>query len=226
MKKTPAPAHHQLSVTADVVIFTLEDNELKALLIKRNNPPFESMWALPGGFLKPKETSEEAGMRVLHDKAGTSKVYLEQLYTFDDPKRDPRGQIVSISYFALLASQNLKISQDKQTQTPTLFSVNKLPKLAFDHKQIVGYALKRLRAKLEYTNVVYALLPKHFTMTELQSTYEAILGKKLDKRNFQKKFLSLGLVRKTNQKRDGFNFRPAALYEFTDKSFQELKKFF
>jgi 8-oxo-dGTP diphosphatase len=141
-------------------------------------------------------------------------------------KRDPRGQIVSIVYFALVSQEHLKLKPDVARQTPTLVSVKKLPMLAFDHREIIDYALKRLRAKLEYSNVVYALLPKRFTLSELQHAYEIILGKPLDKRNFQKKYLSLGLIKRTKAQRAGDAHRPAALYEFLARGPQELRKSF
>src|SRR3989344_2120661 len=206
------------SITADTVIFTIDENRLKALLIRRANQPFKNWWALPGVFLFKKESVGKAALRALKEKAGVKISYLEQLYTFDSLFRDPRGHVISATYFALCPSAKL--------QKSALFSTNKLPKLAFDHKKIINYAVSRLRAKLEYTNVAYSLLPKYFTLSQLQEVYEIAIGKKTDKRNFRKKFLSLGLIRQTRKKFAGARQRPAKLYEFISRRPAALKKFF
>ena len=206
------------SVTADTVIFTIDENKLKALLVRRANQPFKNWWALPGVFLFKKESVGKAALRALKEKAGVKIAYLEQLYTFDSPARDPRGHVISTTYFALCPSAKLPKS--------ALFSISKLPKLAFDHKKIINYAVSRLRAKLEYTNVAYSLLPRYFTLSQLQEIYEATTGEKQDKRNFRKKFLSLGLIRQTRKKFAGARQRPAKLYEFISRHPAALKKFF
>jgi len=213
-------------LTTDVVIFTMEDEKLKVLLIKRANEPFKGMWALPGGFLLEKEGSQEAAFRILKEKAGIKNVYLEQLYTFDGSGRDPRGSVCTVSYFALTPRQTITFDPGEDIQTPVFFSADKLPKLAFDHQGIVNYAKKRLQAKLEYTNVVYSLLPKVFTFNQLQGAYETILGKKLDKRNFRKKFSALKLIKPTKKILTGNRQRPAKLYQFISRKPTELKKFF
>ena len=213
-------------IAADIVIFTIENNELKVLLIKRNQKPFQNYWALPGGFLHDKETTRATANRILRDKAGINNVYVEQLYTFDSVWRDPRGRIISITYFALVPHQNIKIIFGKNVQTPTLFSIKKMPNLAFDHKNIIGYARKRLQSKLEYTNVVFSLLPKYFSFNQLQKTYETILGRKLDKRNFRKKFEFRKLIKPTRKTLTGNRQRPARLYYFASRKLTELKKFF
>lgn len=205
-------------VTVDVAIFTVLNNELKILLIQRNNEPYEGHWALPGGFLFKDELIRVAATRILKDKAGVKNVFLEQLYTFDTAKRDPRGHIVSVAYFAFVPSEKLKMA--------VLYPVSKLPKLAFDHGEIAVYALKRLRYKLEYTNAVFSLLPKKFTISQLQKIYEIILDKKMDKRNFRKKILSLGLIKITKAVFTGARQRPAKLYQFISQKPKELKRFF
>lgn len=216
------------TIATDIVIFTVENNGLKVLLIKRSQRPFQNSWALPGGFLHDKETTKATAKRILRDKAGIGigNVYVEQLYTFDSVKRDPRGRIISITYFALVPHQNIKIRSGKHIQTPTFFSIKKLPFLAFDHKNIIRYAQKRLQAKLEYTNIVFSLLPNYFSFNQLQKTYEAILSSKLDKRNFRKKFELLGLIKPTKKVMTGNRQRPARLYQFTSRKPTELKKFF
>lgn len=214
----------KLNITVDVTIFTVHDGQLQIVLIKRTNEPFKGQWALPGGYLQEGETSAESAERVLRQKAGVSGVYVEQLYTFDSPSRDARGRVVTIAYFALVPVGKLAFS-GSDVQEPTLFSVAKLPLLAFDHSDIIRYAVQRLQAKLEYTNAVHSLLPRSFTLSELQSAYEAILDRPLDKRNFQKKFLSLDLITLTDEMKTGGKHRPARLYRFKD-GHAELKKFF
>ncbi len=213
-------------IATDIVIFTINNDELQVLLIKRDHKPFQNSWALPGGFLHDKATTQDTAKRILKEKAGITNVYIEQLFTFDGLQRDPRGRIVSITYFALVPDQKIKIKSGKNVQTPTFFSVKKLPPLAFDHKDIIRYAQKRLQAKLEYTNVVFSLLPNFFPFNQLQKTYEAILGRKLDKRNFRKKFEFLGLIKPTKKVLTGNRQRPARLYQFISRKPAELKKFF
>ena len=214
-------------VTADTVIFTIHEDALKVLLIKRANPPFAGSPALPGVFLQKNEGTREAALRALKSKAGVKVGYLEQLYTFDSKYRDPRGHTISITYFALVPENALKISPNAaDAQSPGLYEINKLLRLAFDHEDIIELALTRLRAKLEYTNAIYALLPKYFTLSELQNAYEIIFGRKLDKRNFRKKFLSLGLICQTRKILKGARSRPARLFEFKSRKPESLKKFF
>jgi len=218
--------HFYQSVTTDVVIFTIEDDQLKVLLIKRANEPFKDQWALPGGFLLENEDPDKAASRILWNKSGIKNVYLEQLYTFGGSGRDPRGKIITISYFALAPKDKIKIVASPKIQTPTFRSIKKLPDMAFDHNRIITYALQRLQSKLEYTNVIYSLLPKYFTFNQLQRTYEIILNKKLDKRNFRKKFMLLDLIKPTTKILKGERQRPAKLYRFKSKKPTELKKFF
>lgn len=213
------------SVTTDIVIFTIEDGQLKVLLIKRENKPFKNYWALPGGFVHDNESPEQAAFRVLKNKAGIKNVYIEQLYTFAGSGRDPRGNVITVTYFALTPVNKIEIKFN-EGQTPTFYPLKKLPKLAFDHSKIIHYALKRLQAKLEYTNVVYSLLPRYFTINQLQNAYEVILGQKLDKRNFRKKFMMLGLIKSTKKVHKGIRQRPAQLYQFIYHKPTELKKFF
>jgi 8-oxo-dGTP diphosphatase len=214
------------SVTVDIVILTIQENILKTLLINRSNQPFKGSPALPGGFIKKGESSENAAKRILKDKAGVENVYIEQLYTFDDLKRDPRGQVISITYFAVVPFEKIKIKQDKNTENPYFESTSKLLRLAFDHAKIIEYAIDRLQSKLEYTNISYSLLPKSFTLSQLQSIYEAVLGKDIDKRNFRKKFLQLSLIEDTGKFYQNGPQRPAKLFTFKKKTPLSLKKFF
>ncbi len=214
------------AVAVDVVIFTIEHNALKVLLVKRPNKPYQGIFALPGGFLQKHETTAAAAQRIMKDKAGIAEVFVEQLYSFDQAARDPRGQVVSVAHFALVPRNELELDPLKNPQAPQLFPIEALPSLAFDHRSIIEYASKRLRSKLEYTNVAYSLLPHNFTLSQLQSTYEAILGQPLDKRNFRKKFLSLGLIESANQKQVGARGRSAELYRFRSRQPIELQRWF
>lgn len=202
------------ALTVDVVIFTIKNRDLKVLLIQRNTDPYKNMWAIPGGFVRNGETLEVAARRELREETSVKDIYLEQLYSFGDPGRDPRGWVVTVAYFALISSENLKIVANTDAQDVKWFSAYKLPPLAFDHDKIIQLALNRLRSKLEYTNIAFQLLPKKFTLTELQNTYEIILNKELDKRNFRKRIISLDIIKPLDEyKREG-NHRPAMLYNF------------
>ncbi|MDP3728669.1 MAG: NUDIX domain-containing protein [bacterium] len=202
------------SVTVDLIVFTITDNSLKVLLIKRGIEPFKNMWALPGGFVLEDESLEDAAKRELVEETGVKDIYLEQLYTFGEPGRDPRGRVITVAYFALINSQIQKIRASTDVSEAQWYSVNKIPKLAFDHKKILDYGLQRLRWKLEYTTVGFQLLPKTFTLSQLQNIYEIILHKQLDKRNFRKKLLSLDIVEESGEFTEGVSHRPAMLYKF------------
>lgn len=205
-------------IATDVVIFTIENNLLKALLIEMKKEPYTKHWALPGGLVRPAESLNKAAVRHLAQKAGVKDAYLEQLYTFGDINRDPFGRVVSVAYMALVASSGLKLKTTKEYIDVRWFPVNHLPSLAYDHKDIIAYAIARLKAKLEYTNIVYSLLPAEFTLGALQNIYEIIQGKKMDKRNFRKKILSLKLVRPLDRKERGRANRPPELYSFAKRS--------
>lgn len=213
-------------ITVDIVIFTIEDNKLKVLLIKRKSPPFKGKWALPGGFLKKDEDIYNAALRELKEETGVKGVYLEQLYTFGEPKRDPRGRVVTISYFALAPRQLMKIKASDDAADARLFSIVALPILAFDHNKILSYVLYRIRNKIQYSNIIWSLLPKKFALTEIQKVYETIWNKRIDKRNFRKKLLSLGLLKSVKETLTGLRQRPAKLYKFKTTKYKELKRFF
>jgi len=210
-------------IATDVVILTVINGQLKILLIKMKKAPFAGCWAAPGGLVKPNESVEASAKRHLQNKTGMKNVYLEQLYTFGQVNRDPFGRVVSVAYFALIPGTGLKLKTTREFKDVKWFLVDDLPKLAYDHKKMVECAINRLRAKLEYTNIVYSLLPNEFSLSELQKTYEIILGRKLDKRNFRKKILSLNLIVKTRKKTVGEAYRPAILYRFIKKSPQIIE---
>jgi len=203
----------KLLVTVDAVLFTIRDRKLHLLLIKRLAKPFESRYALPGGFLREDESPDEAAIRELREETGVGHVYLEQLYTFGDPKRDPRGRVITIAYYALVPhNQVLRAGTD--ASDAGWFPVTELPPLAFDHRKIAEYAHQRIRNKLDYTNVGFELLPDRFTLTELQLVHEAILGKALDKRNFRRKILQKGIVKPMKEWHQTGR-KPAQLYRFS-----------
>lgn len=205
------------SVTVDILLFTIVDNDLKILLIKRNLTPFKGSWALPGGFVYINESLDEAAKRELLEEGNIDNVYLEQLYTFGDPKRDPRSRVITVTYLALADSASWDVRSGGDAGEAKLHSVKKLPTLSFDHRKIIDYGIERLRAKVGYTNIVMGLLPEEFTLTDLQRKHEVILNHVLDKRNFRKKILSTGIVIPTGKRSDGGAHRPAAFYKFKTK---------
>ncbi|HKV37225.1 MAG TPA: NUDIX domain-containing protein [Pyrinomonadaceae bacterium] len=210
-----------MQVTVDVVIFTIQQGVLKVLLVKRRIDPFIGQFAIPGGFVLEDENLEQAAARELSEETGVSDVYLEQLYSFGKPDRDPRGRVVTVAYFALISADR-KLKAGSDAAEAAWFPMDHLPPLAFDHAAILNYALERLRNKLEYTTVGFQLLPEKFTLTELQEVYAAILGKELDKRNFRRKMSVLKILKPLPEYRRGGQ-RPAQLYRFVASRFEKLK---
>ena len=200
-------------VAVDAVIFTVIENELKVLLAKIKYGPFIGKFGVPGGRVKIKETLEEAAKRELHEKTGVKNVYLEQLYSFGNLKRDPKTRIVSVAYFALVNNNDVKLKATGKYSDIGWFSVHKLGRLAYDHNDIIKYALFRLKNKIKYTNIMYSLLSEKFTLSDLQKAYEITLEKKMDKRNFRKKILSSNLIKESGTK-VGAPHRPSKLYSF------------
>ena len=216
-------SHPRPSVTVDIVIFSSRDDCLQVLLIQRGEQPYQNYWALPGGFIKMGESLEEAAARELEEETGILDAYLEQLYTYGDPDRDPRDRVITVSYYALIAADK-KIRHEGGTDASQAdwHPIDELPELAFDHSAIIQYALRRLRYKLEYSAVGFELLPQQFTLTELQSTYEIILGEQLDKRNFRRRILDANIIEATQKMRTGEG-RPARLYRYQDDAVAEVK---
>lgn len=215
-------------LTVDAVVFRLSNGQLEVLLIQRGQPPFEGSWALPGGYNPEGETTGQALRRIVKTKAGidTEKdlALVEQLYTFDTVARDPRGHAVSVTYMGL--GRGMEPENTPTTQNPRLFPVNELPELAYDHGDIIKYALERLNSKVSYTNALFALMPGDFTLSQLQAGYEAVLSHSLDKRNFRKKLLQLDMVEPTGEsQRDGAH-RPAKLYRFKSNTLETLPRTF
>lgn len=223
MEEYRADAYERPSVTVDVVIFSLVDEDLKALLIKRKQPPFAGMWAIPGGFVGMDESLEEAALRELAEETSVANVFIEQLYTFGDPDRDPRTRVITVAYFALVPYDMVEHRAGSDAAETGWFSLYQLPELAFDHRQILDYALTRLRYKLEYSAAGFKLLPDEFTLSELQRAYEIILGEELDKRNFRRKLLAANILAETGRKRQEGEGRPAKLYRYRDDAVAEVK---
>lgn len=214
----PKPA-----VSTDIVAFSVINHRLQVLLIERGNQPFKGMWALPGGFVKMDESLEDAALRELEEETGIKEPYLEQLYTYGDPGRDPRGRVITVSYYALLPSDAVfRSSGGSDAAKAQWHDVEKLPPLAFDHREIIDYAITRLRYKLEYSAVGFELLPNEFTLTEIQNIYEIILNEQLDKRNFRRRILSSNIIEPTPQKRVGEG-RPAQLFRYREDAVAEVK---
>ncbi|HLY29605.1 MAG TPA: NUDIX domain-containing protein [Ktedonobacterales bacterium] len=208
------------SVTVDVVILTMRRRRLDVLLVRRRHWPFEGMWAIPGGFVNPDESLEDSARRELEEETGVRDVYLEQLYTFGDPGRDPRTRVITVVYYALIRSEQLqgKVRAGDDAAEALWFPVYGPPEMAFDHGNILAYTMQRLRGKLEYTTIGFQLLPPEFTLSELQEVYEAILNHPMDKRNFRRKVLLTGILEATNHTSKVGQHRPAALYRFSPRA--------
>lgn len=212
---TATQSHPRVAV--DAVLFTIVERTLKTLLVKIKKGAFAEHWAFPGGLVQVGEALDDAARRELFEKTGVHDLYLEQLYTFGDARRDPTAHTVSVAYFALVPSGSHILSTGEKYADIDWFPVRALPELAYDHNTIAAYALRRLQAKLSYTNIVYSLLPSEFTLADLQEIYEVILNRKVDRRNFRRKILTLGLLKSLPKTRRGAH-RPALLYTFTRRA--------
>lgn len=220
----PRPA-----LTVDCVVFGLEASELKVLLIERDLEPFKGSWALPGGFVNMDETLEQAALRELQEETGLHDLYLEQLYTFGQIDRDPRGRTVSVAYYALVNPKGLTLHASSDARQAKWFAVSQLrgssgPRLAFDHEKILDVALRRLRGKVRYEPIGFELLPTKFTLTQLQTLYETVLERELDKRNFRKKLLSMKILIQLEERQQDVAHRAARLYRFDESRYRRLMR--
>ena len=212
------------SVTVDCVVFGFDEGDLKVLLIRRDLEPHRGKWALPGGFVNMDESLDDAAMRELREETGLPKLYLEQLYTFGAPGRDPRGRVISVAYYALVKLADYAPAAASDASAVAWFSVADAPSLAFDHSGILDTAIKRLKGKVRYQPIGFELLPTKFTLSQLQHLYEAILEQALDKRNFRKKIQSFGLLIELDEIEQDVAHRAARLYKFDDRKYRQLAK--
>jgi 8-oxo-dGTP diphosphatase len=206
------------AVTADVVVFTVREERLAVLLIQRAQAPYAHYWALPGGFIEPDENLEQGALRELFEETGLTNVYLEQLYTFGKPDRDPRERIISVAYIALGPIERLAPVAASDATAVGWFDLDDLPPLAFDHQDILHLAHQRLRAKLDYSTLAFHLLETSFTFGELQQVYELIRGTTIDKRNFRKLMHALNWLEETGKTRRVGQHKPAKLYRLAVSS--------
>ncbi len=213
----PRPA-----LTVDCVVFGMDDQGLKVLLIQRDGAPFAGRWALPGGFVDMDETIDSAARRELEEETGLKIAYVEQLYTFGDVNRDPRGRVVSVAYYALVKLTDQQARAASDARDAKWFAVEKLPKLAFDHAKIMKVAIERLRSKVRYQPIGFELLPRKFALRQLQDLYEKILGRELDKRNFRKKILALDILVEVGKQEPGVAHRAARLFRFDKRKYDRL----
>ncbi len=213
------------SLTVDCVVFGWDQDTLKVLLIQRDEQPFEGTWALPGGFAHMDEELEAAARRELQEETGLKDMYLEQLYTFGGVKRDPRGRVVTVAWFALINLHNYdRPVGGSDARDAAWFSMKATPELAFDHANILKMAFERLKGKIVYQPIGFELLPEKFSFSQLQSLYETILEAKLDRRNFRKKMLSMGILKELDEYDQGVPHRAARLYSFNEQRYRELEK--
>jgi len=212
------------ALTVDCVVFGLDEEDLKVLLIQRKHDPFAGHWALPGGFVDVGETPEEAARRELEEETGLKKIYLEQLYTFGEPDRDPKEHVVSVAHYALVNIRTHRVRAADDAREAGWFRVLDPPPLAFDHPRILRMAHERLRGKVRWQPVGFELLPRRFTLSQLQHLYETILGQKIDKRNFRRRVLKTGLLVETDEREKRVAHRAARLYRFDARKYRRLVK--
>ncbi len=212
------------ALTVDCVVFGYDEGGLKILLIERGQAPFKGSWALPGGFVRTDETLDQGARRELYEEAGLTNVFLEQLYTFGAVNRDPRERVVSVAHYALVKLSNHEARAATDAAKASWFSLSKIPKLAFDHAEILQMAFARLQSKVRYEPIGFELLPPKFTLSQLQHLYEALIGAPLDKRNFRKKVQGFDLLIPLKETYQSGRHRPAQLFRFDAVKYEKLKK--
>ena len=213
--KYPHPA-----VTTDCVVFGFDGNSLSLLLIKRGIEPYKGTWALPGGFMNMDETAEQGALRELQEETGVKDIYIEQLQAFTGVDRDPRERVLTIAFLAFVRQEKYEVIAGDDAAQAQWFPISELPELAFDHKEIIRVALEKLRWKITYEPLAFRLLNKTFTMTQVQTIYEVVLGQTFDRRNFHKKMTALGYIVPTDQQIRN-NGRPGTLYTFDEEKYRE-----
>lgn len=212
------------ALTVDIVVFALDEEDMQVMLIQRDLKPFEGHWALPGGFVRVNEALDEAARRELQEETGLKDIFLEQLYTFGELRRDPRERVVSVAHYALVNLQGHDVQASTDARNAAWFPVDDLPELAFDHEVILQAAHRRLRGKVSYQPIGFELLPEKFTLRQLQHLYEVILDRKLDKRNFRKKVLAMEIVKETKEIEKDVAHRAARLYRFDKRRYNKLTR--
>ena len=212
-----------IKLSVDAVVFGYEAQTISVLLIKRKYEPYKGQWAIPGGFVLNDESLEEAIERELKEETGIKINYLEQLYTFGNPKRDPRNRVVSVAYFGLIKPSAFKIFASTDAEEVQWFKIDELPKLSFDHKEILNMAITRLQGKITYEPIGFELLDTKFPFSDLEKLYTTLLGRTIDRRNFRKKLLSLNVLDELDEKVSKGSGRPANLFQFNKKRYFELK---
>ncbi len=212
----------QSAFSVDNVIFGFDEGDLKVLLIKRGESPFEGSWALPGDLVYPTEDLDTAAVRILEELTSLKNVYLEQVKTFGGVDRHPLGRVITIAYYSLVKISDYKLRPSSFAAKASWHSVASIDQLAFDHSEILTACVERLKQSVRQRPVGFQLLPPKFTLTELQHLYEAILDTELDKRNFRKKILSMNLLVDLDQIQEGVAHRPAKLYKFDTLKYQEF----
>lgn len=210
------------SVTTDSVVFGFDGIDINVLLIERGIEPFQGKWAIPGGFVNMDESAEEGALRELKEETGIENVFMEQLYTFSDVDRDPRGRVISIAYFAMVRTSDYQVIAGDDAKKAQWFKLNNIPPLAFDHDRILRIALDRVKAKVRYQPVGFELLDEKFTMPELQLLYESLLGTKFDRRNFHNKIMKTKLLIQLDEKKKGTPHRAPRLLKFDKQKYDEL----
>lgn len=213
-----------IRLAVDAVVFGYEDGHISVLLIQRKFEPHKGAWAIPGGFVLQNESLEEAVERELHEETGVSINYLEQLYTFGNPNRDPRGRVVSIAYFGLIRPNSFNISASTDAENVQWFNITELPDLSFDHKSILETAIARLQGKITYEPIGFELLDNKFPFSDLEKLYTTLLGRAIDRRNFRKKILNLNVLDELDEKVSKGSGRPANLFQFNKNRYFQLKK--
>jgi 8-oxo-dGTP diphosphatase len=212
------------ALTVDCIVFGVDEHDLKVMLIQRGLPPFEGKWALPGGFVRVDETLDEAARRELEEETGLRQVFLEQLHTFGAVDRDPRERVVSVAYYALVKLSDHAVQAATDARDAAWFGVHDAPSLAFDHAEILQLGLDRLRSKLRREPIGFELLPRKFTLSQLQHLYELVLERELDKRNFRKRVLAMGLLVETDEVQQDVAHRAARLYRFDERKYRRLAR--
>ena len=224
MYKLHIMSQQSIKLSVDAVAFGYEEGNISVLLIKRKYEPFKGEWAIPGGFVLNEESLEEAVERELHEETGIKINYLEQLYTFGKPSRDPRGRVVSVAYFGLVRPNAYKIVASTDAEQVQWFNINELPKLAFDHKDILTAAIERLQGKITYEPIGFELLDKKFPFSDLEKLYATVLGRAIDRRNFRKKIINLDILDELDEKVSRGSGRPANLFQFNPEHYFKRKK--